>query len=128
MEYIIISAQNGLSSEDRCKDFSRELFKISRPLSSPEDVTTYLFGWVNKDDLYALEVDLDFIIPIHPDHDLTTIIGLLNPAANQAEIDQIVDSIGSASSVRFGDIVPSYVEIKSREDLDADGWFPIIEM
>lgn len=125
MNYLIVSDLDGMTSEDRCKLFSKELFRISRPNGETSDVTQYLFGWVNKDDQYALEVDLDYVIPVHPDHDLTTLIALLNPTATQEEIDSISAYIGSNSSVRFGDIVPSYVGIKTREEL-AD-WFPAPE-
>lgn len=124
MNYLIVSDLDGMTSKDRCELFSKELFRISRPISEPSDVTMYLFGWVNKDDSYALQVDLDYMIPVHPDHDLSTLVSLLNPAATQEEIDSISAHIGSNSSVRFGDLLPSYVQVKTKEELEADGWFP----
>jgi hypothetical protein len=124
MDYIIILDLNGYTSQQRCIGFSRELFKISRPVSEAEDVTAYLFGWVIHPETgqYALEVDLDTIIPVHPEKDLTAIISMLNPLATAEEIATIVAGMGSA--VRFGDMLPAYVEVISYDTMKQNGWFP----
>lgn len=127
MNYIIVNASETLTSKERCEQFSRELFKISKPVNQSEDVSMYLFGWINKEDLYALQVDLEYSIYVHPEKDLTALISLLNPAATAEEISIITQSIDGASHIPFGEILPSYVQVKTKEELEADGWFPALE-
>jgi hypothetical protein len=123
MKYIIISEISPMTSEQRCIGFSRELFKISRPVSDEQDTTEFLFGWIVHPTTgqYAMIVDLDAIIPVHPDKDLSTIISMLNPIASQEEVATIVSNIGT--TVRFQDLLPSYVIISEGSDLEAEGWF-----
>ncbi len=127
MNYIIVNASETLTSKERCELFSRELFKISKPVNQPDDVSMYLFGWINKEDLYALQVDLEYSIYVHPDKDLTTLISLLNPSATTEEIEIITQSIDGASHIPFSEILPSYVQVKTKEELEADGWFHALE-
>ena len=46
--YIKVLPQAGLTSYERAEAISYELWAISRPpaIRNPDDVTTYLFGWV----------------------------------------------------------------------------------
>jgi len=124
MNYIIVNPSETLTSKERCELFSRELFKISKPVNQPENASMYLYGCINKEDLYALQVDLDYSIYVHPEKDLTALISILNPAATAEEISIITQSIDGASHIPFGEILPSYVQVKTKEELEADGWFP----
>jgi hypothetical protein len=99
MAYIKVLPQAGLTSEQRAEAISYELWAISRPpaIRNPNDVTTYLFGWVKhptQDSTYpeivntALEVDLNYNIIVHPENNLTNLIALF-PELSQAERDEI---------------------------------------
>ena len=127
MEYIKVTPLAPYTSEERCKAFSKELFKISRPVSNPEDVTCYLFGWINKGDEYAMQVDMDYQIYVHPEKNLQYIVSLLNEMTTPEEVANITAMINQSTHIRFGDIIPSYVPINTKEELEAEGWFPNID-
>jgi hypothetical protein len=137
MGYIKVLPQAGLTSEQRADAISYELWAISRPpaIRNPNDVTTYLFGWVKhptQDPAYtdivntALEIDLNYNIIVHPENNLTNLIALF-PELSQAERDGLAAFIESQQSFPFQYIVPSDVTVFSYDDMKASGWFPEIE-
>jgi len=127
MQYIKVTPLGPYTSEQRCKAFSQELFKISRPILD-DSSTQYLFGWVNKGDEFALEVDLNYVIYPHPEKDLTAIIAALSTMTTPEEVATIVSLINTKNQFIFGEILPSYITINTREELEAEGWFPTFEM
>jgi hypothetical protein len=137
MAYIKVLPQAGLTSEQRAEAISYELWAISRPpaIRNPNDVTTYLFGWVKhptQDPAYtefvnmALEVELDYNIIVHPENNLTALIALF-PELSQAERDGLAAFIESQSSFPFQYIVPSDVTVFTYEQMKDAGWFSEIE-
>ena len=135
-QYIKVLPQAGLTSEQRAIAISRELFRIQRPIDQQSDATLYLFGWVNyptKDPNYtdtvnvALEVDLNQVIYVHPDNDLTNLIALF-PELSEAEKEALVDYIENSASFQFMYIVPSGVKVYTYEEMKEDGWFPENEL
>jgi hypothetical protein len=123
MQYIKVTAFGEYSSEFRCKLFSQELFKISRPILD-DSSTQYLFGWVNKGEDYALEVDLNYVIYPHPEKDLTLILMSLQTMTTPDEVANIINVINTKNQFTFGEILPDNIQLFSREDLQAEGWFP----
>ena len=132
--YIKILPQAGLTSEQRAEAISYELWAISRPpaIRNPNDVTTYLFGWVKhptQDPAYtefvntALDVELDYNIIVHPENNLTNLIALF-PELSQAEKDGLAAFIESQQSFPFQYIVPSDVTVFTYEQMKNAGWFP----
>jgi hypothetical protein len=135
--YIKVLPQAGLTSEQRAEAISYELWAISRPpaIRNPNDVTTYLFGWVKhptQDSTYteivntALEVDLSYNIIVHPENNLTNLIALF-PELSQAEKDALAVFIESQQSFEFRYIVPGGVTVYTRQQMEDNGWFPKIE-
>ena len=136
MAYIKVLPQAGLTSEERAIAITRELFRIQRPINQQNDATLYLFGWVNhptQDPGYidtvnvALEVDLNQVIYVHPDNDLTNLIALF-PELSQAEKDGLAAYIESQQSFPFGAIVPSDVILFTYQEMKDSGWFPDREL
>jgi hypothetical protein len=136
MGYIKVLPQAGLTSEQRAIAISRELFRIQRPINQQGDATLYLFGWVKhptQDSNYtqvvdtALQVDVNQIIYVHPDNDLTNLIALF-PELSQAEKDGLAAFIESQQSFPFGAIVPAGVNLFTYDEMKASGWFPEIEI
>ena len=123
MQYIKVTSLGGYSSEFRCKLFSQELFKISRPILD-DSSTQYLFGWVNKDDEYALEIDLNYVIYPHPEKDLTLILLSLSAMTTPDEVANIINVINTKNRFTFGEILPDNIQVFTREEMAADGWFP----
>jgi len=132
--YIKILPQAGLTSEQRAEAISYELWAISRPpaIRNPNDVTTYLFGWVKhptQDTSYqeivntALQVELDYNIIVHPENNLTNLIALF-PELSQAEKDGLAAFIESQQSFEFRYIVPGGVTVYTKQQMEDNGWFP----
>ena len=125
--YIIVTPLPPLNSGERCIDLSIQIYKISRPLNDPEQITQFQFGWIihpNTVD-YALVVDLDAMIPVSPDKNLADLIALLGPNIPQAEIDQIVLTIDNQNPVRFGDIIPVEVPVRDEQYMIDNGWIEV---
>jgi hypothetical protein len=138
MAYIKVLPQSGLTSEQRAQAISYELWAISRPpaIRNPNDVTTYLFGWVKhptQDPAYtevvdtALDVELDYNIIVHPENNLTNLIALF-PELSQAEKDALAGFIESQQSFSFQYIIPSGVGVFNYDEMKASGWFPENEL
>ena len=134
MSYIKVLPQAGLTSEQRAEAISYELWAISRPpaIRNPNDVTTYLFGWVKhptQDPAYqevvetALDVELDYNIIVHPENNLTNLIALF-PELSQAERDGLAAFIESQQSFEFRYIVPGGVTVYTKQQMEENGWFP----
>ena len=132
--YIKVLPQAGLTSEQRAEAISYELCAISRPpaIRNPNDVTTYLFGWVKhptQDPAYtevvdtALDVELDYNIIVHPENNLTNLIALF-PELSQAEKDALAGFIESQSSFPFQYIIPQGTTVFTYEQMKDAGWFP----
>lgn len=139
MNYIIVLPEAGLTSEERAKGISEELFKISRPphVRNPKDVSRYVFGWMKHPetddtsanfDMHALTVDLDYQIYVHPENNLDGLLGLF-PEVPEAEKQQLAAYIASSATnrFRFGDIIPSTANVRDKDYMDAEGWFPVEE-
>lgn len=137
MNYILISTVGQSSSEQRANQFTRELYKISRPNPDPQDVTTSWFGVVKHPvtGQCALEVpDLNGEETyVSPQVNLNRLRSLLNPSlADPGEVDNIVAEVNlrKGSRIKFFDLLPTYAKdnIRTREELEADGWFPNIQV
>lgn len=125
--YIIVTELPPLTSGERCIDLSKQIYKISRPLDDPEQITQYQFSWIihpNTID-YALVVDLDAMIPVSPDKNLADLIALLGNNIPPEEIAQIVLTIDNQNPVRFGDIVPVEVPIRDEQYMIDNGWIVV---
>ena len=122
--YIIVAPLPPLTSGERCIDLSTQIYKISRPLDDPEQITQYQFSWIIHPDTndYALIVDLDAMIPVSPDKDLAPLIALLGDNIPPEEIAQIIATIDNQNPVRFGDIVPVEVTIRDTQYMIDNGW------
>lgn len=128
--YIIVTPLPPLTSGERCIDLSKQIYKISRPLDDPEQITQYQFSWIihpNTVD-YALVVDLDAMIPVSPDKNLADLIALLGDNIPPEEIAQIVETINNQNPVRFGDIIPVEVPIRDEQYMIDNGWIVIEPM
>lgn len=129
MNYIIIPSSETQSSEERTRALSRELYRLSRPVPNPGDVTEYLFGFQSHPvtGKVAMECDAAAVIPVSTQADPSGIVALLDPSPEQEqEVAGLVALVESrkGQTLAFGEITPSWVVARTREELEADGWFP----
>jgi len=71
----------------------------------------------------ALQVDVNQVIYVHPDNDLTNLIALF-PELSQAEKDGLAAFIESQQMFLFKYIIPSDVTVFTEAEMKAAGWLP----
>ena len=119
---------------DKAQEISKELFN----LGVTNNVDSSLFGVITHvNGLTSLVFDLDSDILIHPNFDVTKLIELTDYTAQQ-QID-LTNYFESIKIVQFGEepksgfvlgrfpfknMVVGYTEIRDKEYMEANGWFP----
>ena len=130
MQYIIVLPEGILSSAQRAAAISRELYCITRPvhLQRPDEAEFNVFGIIHHEDgRAALVVDTDYIIPVHPLASLERLVCLF-PELTDAERLTLQQLVFTSSEFPFGHIVPSTTTVRTKEYMEADGWFPNDEL
>lgn len=106
---------------------SRELFNISRPEKEDEDITQYLFGHIEHpvSGEISLVVYEDFDLRVHPDASgrIDALGDLLDQCIEAGEINRLKGVLNSSERVRFENIIPAMLEVKTKTEMETDGWF-----
>jgi hypothetical protein len=127
MNYIIVRPEGILSSPQRAQFITRELYCITIPLQfqTPDQHDGTVFGIIHHptDGRAALQVDLDYVIPVHPLVTLERLVSLF-PEITDAERMTLMQVIFSVKAFPFRHIVPSTVQVRDEAYMIADGWFP----
>lgn len=129
-KYLILEDYNGKTSLQRAKGISKELHSLSRPrnVRDVNDVSNYMFGWIKHptQELYALEVIMDYDILVHPSNNLSDLIALLDNVT-LAEIQTLSGYINANANAKipFQSIIPSSSNVKTKEQMV--GWFPTVD-
>jgi hypothetical protein len=127
MQFIIVRPEGILSSPQRAQFITRELYCITLPLQfqSPDQHDGTVFGIIHHptDGRAALQVDLDYVIPVHPLVTLERLVSLF-PEITDAERMTLTQVIFSSKAFLFRHIVPSTVHVRDEAYMIADGWFP----
>ena len=125
--FIIVRPEGILSSPQRAQFITRELYCITLPLQfqSPDQHDGTVFGIIHHptDGRAALQVDLDYVIPVHPLVTLERLVSLF-PEITDAERMTLMQVIFSSKSFPFRHIVPSTVTVRDEAFMLAEGWFP----
>lgn len=90
---------------------NQELYKITRPKSNELDVSKGLFVIVENGDVSAMVADLDYTIVVHPDHNLTRLLTLINSSLTLGQVRPLINYVAGSKSVKFGAIMPPGAEI-----------------
>lgn len=124
MRYIIIETQTD-SSEVRAHNINRELYKISRPTWTEQDVTKYFLPMFQNgvDWCFGFE-DTDFL-PVNNNANVTTLKNLLSEDATEQEREMLGAYIESqkGGTILFKDIIPSTINKYTKEEMQSLGWF-----
>jgi hypothetical protein len=127
MQYIIVRPEGILSSPQRAQFITRELYCITLPLQfqTPDQHDGTVFGIIHHptDGRAALQVDLDYVIPVHPLVTLERLVSLF-PEITDAERMTLMQVIFSSKAFPFRHIVPSTVTVRDEAFMIAEGWFP----
>jgi hypothetical protein len=127
MQFIIVRPEGILTSPQRAQFITRELYCITLPLQfqSPDQHDGTVFGIIHHptDGRAALQVDLDYVIPVHPLVTLERLVSLF-PEITDAERMTLMQVIFSSKAFPFRHIVPSTVTVRDEAFMIAEGWFP----
>ena len=131
MSYLILSTP----SEDYAKTVSHELWMLARPRGISDSETSQYFCRIQKHDDGRISIGpLDGTQPVHADADELSFGQLIGHAITDLEEAAIVQAIIDAKggSIRILDLVeasPSLSpNLRTRDQLVADGWFPSTEI
>ena len=125
--YIIVLPVGLLSSEARAKAITRELYNITVPVAIQADYQKdgTVFGVVVHPDgvQHALQVDTDYIIPVHERANLEKLVAMFPDLTDQERVT-LTGYIHTNDKFPFGHIVPSTTTVRTQEEMQALGWFP----
>ncbi len=125
--YIIVLPEGTLTSEKRAKSITRELYNITTPLAvqEPYQKDGTVFGvLVHPDGVqHALQVDTDYIIPVHEQATLEKLVSLF-PELSDTERFNLASYVLNSQEFPFGHIAPSTTTIRDQKYMIDNGWFP----
>jgi hypothetical protein len=127
MSYIIVLPEGFLTSEVRAKSITRELYNITVPVAIQEEYQkdATVFGVITHPDgiQHALQVDLDYIIPVSPQATIEKLVSLF-PELNEQERFNLASYVLNNHEFPFGNIVPSTTTVRDYDYMVENGWFP----
>ncbi len=131
MNYLILSQP----SEDYAKAVSHELWMLARPRGISDNETSQYYCGVQKHNDGRIAIGpLDGTQPVHAEADEFSFGQLIGHAATEEEEASIISAISEAKggSIRALSLIeasPSLSpNLRTREQLEADGWFPTEEV
>ena len=72
---------------------------------------------------HALQVDLDYIIPVSPQATIEKLVSLF-PELNEQERFNLASYVLNNQEFPFGNIVPSITTVRDYDYMVENGWFP----
>ncbi len=125
-QWILVNQEGLLTSLDRAKIISRELYNIIRPvfLQRPDEADKQLFNIITHPDddrLAALEVDTNFVIYPHESCTLERLIAVF-PELTIEERFALSSVIHQLGSFPFGLILPDTVTVRDYTYMSTNGW------
>ena len=126
-KYIIVLPAGVLTSKTRAEAITRELYNITVPLAIQQEYQKdgAVFGVVVHPDgvQHALQVDTDYIIPVHEQANLEKLVAMFPDLTDQERVT-LQGYIHTNDKFPFGHIVPSTTTVRTQEEMQALGWFP----
>ena len=124
--YLPVTERINLTSEERAKGISRELYNLKFPkvLHEPGRTTTMLLATIQHPTTgeWACVGDTELAIAVHPQRDLNALVALF-PQLTTDERSAMTYYIATSEVVLFQYLMPSDSEVLSQEQAEAAGWF-----
>ena len=130
-QWILVNAEGLLTSIERAKIISRELYNITRPafLQDESEAESMLFSYIThptrKGDA-ALLVDTKHVIQVHPSCSLERLIAVF-PELTIDERFALSGVIHQTNSFAFGLILPNTVTVRDEAYMISEGWIELDE-
>ena len=126
MQYIIVLPEGTLTSEKRAKSITRELYNITCPLAiqEPYQKNGTVFGVIEHPDgvQFALQVDTEYIIPVHEQATLEKLVSLF-PELTADERFNLASYALNTDAFPFAAIIPSTTTVRDQQYMIDNGWF-----
>ena len=126
MQYIIVLPEGTLTSEKRAKSITRELYNITTPLAvqEPYQKDGTVFGVIEHPDgvQFALQVDTEYIIPVHEQATLEKLVSLF-PELTADERFNLASYALNTDAFPFAAIIPSTTTVRDQQYMIDNGWF-----
>lgn len=126
--YIIVLPEGTLTSEHRAKAITRELYNITCPLAiqEPYQKDGTVFGVIEHPDgvQFALQVDTEYIIPVHEQATLEKLVSLF-PELSDTERFNLASYVLNTEAFPFAAIIPSTTTVRDHDYMVQNGWFEI---
>ncbi|NCW67516.1 MAG: hypothetical protein EBV86_02945 [Marivivens sp.] len=125
-QYIIVLPEGTLTSEKRAKSITRELYNITTPLAiqEPYQKDGTVFGVIVHPDgvQHALQVDTDYVIPVHEQATLEKLVSLF-PELSDSERFNLQSYVLNTDEFPFAAIIPSTTTVRDQQYMIDNGWF-----
>lgn len=125
-QYIIVLPEGTLTSEKRAKSITRELYNITTPLAvqEPYQKDGTVFGVIEHPDgvQFALQVDTDYVIPVHEQATLEKLVSLF-PELSDTERFNLQSYVLNTDEFPFAAIIPSTTTVRDQQYMIDNGWF-----
>jgi len=126
MEWILINPEGMLSSIDRARIITRELYNISRPVflqqDSEKDYNLFpILTHPNDATQAALHVDTQHVIEVHDSCTLEKLTAVF-PELTQDERFALSSAIHQLPQITFGSMLPSSVTVRDLQYMIDNGW------
>ena len=125
-QYIIVLPEGTLTSEKRAKSITRELYNITTPLAvqQPYQKDGTVFGVIVHPDgvQHALQVDTDYVIPVHEQATLEKLVSLF-PELTDSERFNLQSYVLNTDEFPFAAIIPSTTTVRDQQYMIHNGWF-----
>ncbi len=126
MSYILISANDDHTSQERAELITRELYNITAPEAMQHDYQAdgTVFGLVEHPDGgdWAMQIQADWLIYCHDDVDLARLVSAF-PEVPADEVASLSALIESSDKIEFAQIIPSTATVRDHEYMVDNGWF-----
>lgn len=128
-QWILVNAEGLLTSVERAKIISRELYNITRPAFVQDDseADSILFSYIThptRKGEAALLVDTKHVIEVHPSCSLERLIAVF-PELTIDERFALSSVIHQTNSFAFGLILPDTVTVRDEAYMVSEGWIEI---
>lgn len=126
MSYILISANDDHTSQERAELITRELYNITAPEAMQHEYQAdgTVFGLVEHPDGgdWAMHIQADWVIYCHDDVDLARLVSAF-PEVPADEVASLSALIESSDKIEFAQIIPSTATVRDYEYMVDNGWF-----
>ena len=126
MEWILVKAVGLINSKNRAHIIARELYNVMRPVhvQTPDEAGNTLCSVLRhptERDNYALRVDTDYMIAVHPECNLEKLVAMF-PEISASQRYNLSSAIHQLDEIPLSSILPNTVTVRDYQYMVDNGW------